>query len=225
MPAWADIDTIVFHYPAGNTPDGDPTDTGDVAGYLRATQTAYERDRGYSIGYSFAFDHRGDVWQLRGWDIKPAATQDHNGHTIAFLLIVDQDAPAGPAMVEAVRGYVAEAERRAGRTLAIRGHGEFAATGCPGAGVRAQIAAGTFRPITPTPEDHMPSTARRVTLKGTLSQFLIGAGPPLHLTPELAATYADVPLLEPIPFHHQFAVVLYHQTGLTPDQLAGTWVR
>ena len=72
----------------------------------------------------------------------------------------------------------------------------------------------------------MPSTARRITLKGTLSQFLIGAGPPLHLTPELADTYADVPLLPvPLPFHHQFAVTLYHQTGLTPDQLAGTWTR
>mgnify|MGYP000397280250 FL=1 len=223
MPAWSAIDTIALHYPAGNTPDGDPGDTTDVAGYLRAVQTAYVRDRGYSIGYAFGFDHLGDVWELRGWDIKPAAVKGHNEHVLSFLLIVDQDAPCTAAQLEAVRAYVAETERRRGQPVHVVGHGDLAATGCPGAGVRQQIAAGLFRPITTTPEDPtMPATARRVRLRGTLDVFLIGAGPPVHLTPELDASYADVPMVT-VAFHDQFAQGLFHQTGLTYKDLEGSW--
>lgn len=227
MPPWADIDTIVLHHPAGNTPDGDPADT-TVDRFLRSIQIAWERDRDYSIGYSFGFDAWGDVWELRGWDIKPAATLGHNGHTLAFLLIVDEGAECTEAQLESVRAYVLEAERRRGAPMRIAGHHEFAATACPGAGVRRQLAAGLFRPQapapTPTPPTEVPDmlTARRVRLRGTLNVFLIGAGPPIHLTPELDKTLEAVPLVT-VAHHPQFAANLYAQTGLKPTDLVGTW--
>lgn len=218
------IDTAAVHYPAGQTPDGDLTDRTDIAAYLRSIQLDYVRNRGYSIGYSFAFDWRGDVWECRGWDIRPAANAGHNDHTLALLMIVDQDQRANDAQLAAAREYVAELERRAGRTVAVTGHGQLpgAATACPGVGLRAQIAAGLFHPI---PEEETPTmtTARRVVLKGTISKFLIGAGPPVHLTPELDNAYRDVPEVV-VGYHDQFATGLLHQTGLTFDQIAGTWV-
>jgi hypothetical protein len=221
------VDTIAFHYPAGNTPDGDPTDRTDIAAFLRAVQLDYERNRGYSIGYGFAFDHRGDVWELRGWDIATAANKGHNGHTLAFLLIVDQDAGAPPAMVSTIREYVAEAERRTGRRLELTGHGRLqgAATACPGAPVLAQLDAGLFRPTTapsapPTPMEDEVMIARRVRMRGTKNVFLIGAGPATHLTPELNDAYdkAGVPMIV-VEFHAQFALSAVAQAGLTLEDL------
>lgn len=220
----ARVDTVVIHYPAGNAPDGDPGDLTDVGAYLRAVQRDYmtDPDRGYSIGYSFAIDHTGDVWECRGWDIRPAANAGHNDHTLPLLMIVDQDQPASTAALESARAYVLELHRRTGRAPKIVGHGQLAgaATACPGIGLREQIAAGLFQPT--TPGDDTMTAARRVRLRGTLDVFLIGAGPPLHLTPELDAAYADVPLVEVAP-HAQFATNLWTQTGLAPGDLWGAW--
>jgi hypothetical protein len=124
-------------------------------------QNDYTVNRGYSLGYSVAVSTVGDSWEIRGVDIKPAATKGYNDSTYAILLTVDGDNAASAAAVTEVRRLVADAERRAGRRLTIVGHGQLGATSCPGVGIRAQIAAGVFRPTpapippTPTPEDSM----------------------------------------------------------------------
>jgi len=221
------VDTVSVHQPAGQAPTGDTGDRTDVAAYLRAIQTAYVRDRRYSIGYSFAIDHLGDVWELRGWDIRCAANVGNNHRTLALLLIVDQDEPATTAQLEAARSYVAELERRTGRAVAVTGHGQLpgARTACPGAGLRAQIAAGDFRPAAPptppTPGDETDmTTARMVRIRGTLNVFLVGTGAALHLTPELYASYqaAGVPELV-VELHPQFAMSVLHQCGLEAEDL------
>jgi hypothetical protein len=220
MPPFSRIDTMAIHYPSGNTPDGDPTDRLDVAPYLRSIQVDYERSRGYSIGYSFAIDWTGDVWECRGWDIKPAANAGHNDHTIALLMLVDQDQPATAAQLAAARAYVAELERRHGRPIVVTGHGQLpgAATACPGAGLRAQIAAGAFNPTPPTQEVPEVNTARRVRIRGYANVWLIGAGPALHLTPELNDTYAGVELVV-VAYHEQLTASLLHQSGLDAADL------
>lgn len=220
MPTFPSIDTLVIHYPAGNSPDGDPGDTTDVAAYLRAIQLDYVRNRGYSIGYSFAIDHTGTVWECRGWDIKPAANAGHNNHTLPLLMIVDQDQPATPAQLASAREYSAELARRAGHPIVVTGHGQLpgAATACPGTGLRAQIAASAFNPTPPTQEVPEVNTARRVRIRGYANVWLIGAGPALHLTPELNTTYADVALLV-VDYHEQLVASLLHQAGLDADDL------
>jgi|CXWL01.1.fsa_nt_gi hypothetical protein len=72
--------------------------------------------------------------------------------------------------------------------------------------------------LDPPPPGAPMSTARRVRIRGYHNVFLIGTGPPVHLTPELDATYTDVPLVV-IDLHTQFLEVLLWQTGLSVDNL------
>ena len=156
---WPDIDTVVIHYTAAkDCPEGEPLEPYEQ--FLRNMQASYLSTRGYSLGYSVAVSTVGQSWEIRGVDIKPAATKGYNGNTYAILITVDGDNPASPSAVAEVRRLIADAERRAGRKLAIVGHGQLGATSCPGVGLRAQIAAGVFTPIptppvppAPTPED------------------------------------------------------------------------
>lgn len=75
--------------------------------------------------------------------------------------------------------------------------------------------------VTQAPGDTEMTTARRVRIRGTHNVFLIGTGPPVHLTPELHATYADIALVVIEP-HDQFAKTLFHQTGLNLGDLVGS---
>jgi hypothetical protein len=150
---WGRIDTAVIHYTAAdNLIDGDPGEhASNLPAYLRSIQRAYLTDprRGYSIGYWWAVDWLGGIWQLRGWDIKSAANATHNEHTAPILVLVDGSDGATPEAAHSIRCLIAETERIAGRPVVdITGHGQLtgAATQCPGAGLRFQIALGHFNP-------------------------------------------------------------------------------
>jgi hypothetical protein len=149
---WGRVDTAVIHYTAAdNLIDGDPGEhASNLPAYIRSINKAYWTDpkRGYAIGYWWAVDWLGGVWQLRGWDIKSAANATHNEHTAPILVLVDGNDGATPKAAASIRALVAETERIAGRTVAITGHGQLtgAATQCPGAGLRFQIAVGHFTP-------------------------------------------------------------------------------
>lgn len=158
---WPQIDTVVIHYTAADDLiDGDVgEDWAGIPAYLRAIQSSYlnKQPTGYSVGYNWAVDQRGEVWELRGSDVKCAANRDHNDHCVAVLVLVDGDDQATPPAAAAIRALVAEAEQRAGRHLAVVGHGQLQdpnhPTGCPGIGLRLQIAAGVFSPrVVPEPD-------------------------------------------------------------------------
>jgi hypothetical protein len=173
---WSLVDTVVIHYTAADDLiDGDPGEHAEqLDEYLRAMQRSYVASRGYSVGYNAAVDYRSHSWELRGADIKCAANRGHNDHTFAILVLVDGADPANAAMIAKIRGLVAEAEELAGRKLAIIGHGQLAgaATACPGAGLRQQIAQGVFAPSLPPPieipsEDDMTALSAPVTVHDT----------------------------------------------------------
>lgn len=166
---WSDIDTAVIHYTAADDLiDGDPGEHAeDLPRYIASIQTAYAKPksqggRGYSIGYLWAVDWLGGAWQLRGWEFESAANLDHNDHTLPILVLVDGSDPATRAATVSIRALIAEGGRRAGRPLAIVGHGSLygATTACPGLGLRTQIRAGLFTPQPdpdpPVEEDEMP---------------------------------------------------------------------
>lgn len=142
-------DKVVIHYTAAdNLIDGDPGEHAeDLPAYMRAMQKSYVLNRGYSLGYLFAVDWLGGVWQIRGWEYQSAANKGENETTWPILMLVDADDPATPEAVASVRALVAEAERRAGRPQAIVGHKDIGATACPGAGLYAQVKAGVFTPV------------------------------------------------------------------------------
>jgi N-acetylmuramoyl-L-alanine amidase len=163
---WSGITTAVIHYTAADDLiDGDPGEHADeLPQYLANIQTAYAKPksqggRGYSIGYMFAIDWLGGVWQLRGWEYRSAANADHNSYTMPILMLVDGNDPATPEAAAAVRALIADGAKRAGRpTLDIKGHGQLrqetgvgTITSCPGDGLRWQIADGTFSQAPPPP--------------------------------------------------------------------------
>jgi hypothetical protein len=173
-PAWpvvgppanqAAIDTAVVHYTAS------PKIPGDLFAFHRSMQFSYAKPRtqggrGYSLGYRWSVvsggPRDGEVFQIRGFDLKAAANAGHNDHTEPILVLVDGDDAATPLAVRSVQAIIAESQRRSGRTFVIVGHGQLsgAATSCPGVGLRAQVAAGVFTPRAqpPTPPPTIPPT-------------------------------------------------------------------
>lgn len=139
---------------------------------LRNIQRDYTVNRGYSIGYNFAVDKTGAVYECRGFDIKCAANVNRNDETIAILCLVDGAEPMNPDMVVAFKALGAEAERRMGRSLTVVCHCDIGATACPGSGIVAQVKAGLLKPADPPPpievipppileEDDMPFLIRQ----------------------------------------------------------------
>lgn len=145
----------VIHYTAADDLiDGDPGEHAeDLPAYMRAMNKSYWVNRGYALGYLFAVDWLGGVWQIRGWEYQSAANKGENETTWPILMLVDGDDPATPEAVRSVRAIVAEADRRAGRPQSIVGHKDIGATACPGAGLYAQVKAGVF---TPQPDPIVP---------------------------------------------------------------------
>ncbi|MCB0967948.1 MAG: N-acetylmuramoyl-L-alanine amidase [Ilumatobacter sp.] len=167
-------DTFPLHYTAADDLiDGDPGEHAeDLPAYLRAIQRDYKKNRGYSIGYGFAVDWLGGVWELRGYDIKNAANLNWNTRTGPVLCLVDGADPLTAEALWSVRALYREANRRTGRHLNDVGHRDIGATACPGDGIYRQIQSGLITPLTaaelnpPLPEkesdmDTMPQ--RRVT--------------------------------------------------------------
>lgn len=146
----ANNDMVVIHYTAAdNLIDGDPGEhASNLPAYMRSMQRSYVTNRGYSLGYLFAVDWLGGVWQIRGWDIQSAANKGHNDHTWPVLVLVDGDDEATPEAAASIRAIVAEAQRRAGRPQKISGHRDIGSTTCPGAGLYRQVKDGTFVPTT-----------------------------------------------------------------------------
>lgn len=142
------IDTTPLHYTAADDLiDGDPGESAeDLPAYLRAMQRSYVTVRKYSLGYNFAVDWIGGVWEIRGFDIACAANRGWNHRSVAILCLVDGQDPMTPEAVESVRRLLAEIDRRAGRATIVRPHSEIGATQCCGDGIRAQIAAGLITP-------------------------------------------------------------------------------
>lgn len=113
-----------WHYTAAiNLPDGDPNEILDgIDGIRRLLANAhmdYLRNRkgggyrslvtgewfpGYPLGYSWAYDWLGGVWEIMGFEYLPAATGGHNEYTKADLLLTDRADPASAAMLRSARG-------------------------------------------------------------------------------------------------------------------------
>jgi hypothetical protein len=176
---WSHIDTAVIHYTADDVvPDGTRPDV--VAGYLRAIQKSYTINRGYSIGYLFAVDQQGGVWQLRGWEYKSAANAGHNDHTFPILMLTSGVERASSAAVHATQQLIADAQAVTHRTLSIVGHGDLvgAATACPGVGLRVQLKAGVFTPQPDPPPDEEDDVKPVITTwEGETDQILVAYDP------------------------------------------------
>lgn len=165
------IQYIATHYTgAVNIPDGDPGEilsgVDGIRNLLRNAHWDYLNNRsdggyrrlsdnrwfpGYPLGYSFAFDWLGGVWEINGFDYQPAATSGWNNRALAFLMLTDRADPGSALMWRSHRAVAREALRRGARIAPERvwSHGWFAErtgtgtpTACCGGALEAQINAG-----------------------------------------------------------------------------------
>ena len=157
------LEYVTVHY-NGDTLDLDGADNvyqdQDFVGILRNIQTAYVRDRGYSIGYNSAIAPDGDEWILRGFDFRTAANGCVAANVPGYAILVPVATPTTAPTATQVAGLKAAiarvrkviASQGNTRTITINGHNAIrtlkcgSGTGCPGPYLEALIANGSLEP-------------------------------------------------------------------------------
>lgn len=128
---WGVRDAFVTHYSAGP-----PTQT------MRQIQDFHMDVNGWSdIGYNLAVDVNGVAYEGRGWNRVPAATKDHNSHTVACLFI-GSNQHVTDAAKRTIRALYDEACSRKGAHLLMRCHSDYNPTACPGDNLRQWVHGG-----------------------------------------------------------------------------------
>lgn len=205
---WGKVTTNVAHYTAADDLiDGDPGEHAEgLDDYMRSMQSSYLRSRGYSLGYLFAVDWLGGVWEIRGFDFKSAANKgspdktgvkNFNAYSFPVLFLVDGNDRLTAEAAHSARMLYREAERRAGRILGSPvPHSALDYTSCCGDGIRRDISLGLLAPADPKPQppptgdDTMyPDAYRIVTFTNGPGAYLVGGGGVVHLDADLMAIH------------------------------------
>lgn len=130
---WAQRVGVAVHY-SGGSPTSTPRDLQN-----------YAMDQlGYSDGhYNFLVDRDGVAYEGRGWLVVAAHAAGQNTAWVGVCFI-GRDPDVTDAAKTTIRALYDEANRLAGRTLQYSGHGQLPGqnTDCPGANLRAWVAAG-----------------------------------------------------------------------------------
>ena len=116
---------------------------GPVTQTPRSIQDFHMDGRGWAdIGYNFLVDHKGRIYEGRGWLVVGAHAVGHNTSGIGVCVIGRDGADITAAAKRSVRALYDEAVRRKGRTLAKKCHSDVNSTDCPGSVLRAWVHAG-----------------------------------------------------------------------------------
>jgi LysM repeat protein len=196
----ARVNEMTVHYTGvqrvNRTPD-------QIPGYVKAIERSHlARPEMSAVGYNFAVDRAGRVFELRGWTYRNAANGTASNATSFSVLVlvgVEDNAPT-PEIVAALRQLYAEGVRRAGRPLVVRGHQQHKATACPGPALMALIRSGSIQQApTPAPapatKPPAPSTTTYTVVRGDsywgIAARLLGSG---TRWPEISNLNGDRPL-------------------------------
>lgn len=140
------VNRITLHH-AGGTPVYF-TDTKTVARYLESIRGSHVGRGWADIGYHYAIDRAGRVWEARPIYYQGAHVKDHNEHNLGILVMgnFDQQSPS-QAQVAAMQKFVAELRRKYKvkasanvRYSQVRTHQEWNPTACPGRHLQPIIA-------------------------------------------------------------------------------------
>lgn len=145
---WGLVHTHVAHFPGTAYSsmdfdrDGTPGDVDDTVRNVRNGHIWYKQKRGYSYGYGHIVGLLGDhAVAARGWDLRNAANvgtqaktgvSNFNPFSVSTQLLVNLTQKASAEQIEAFAWLHLEAEKRAGRRLWLKGHGQVGDTSCPG---------------------------------------------------------------------------------------------
>jgi hypothetical protein len=144
--SWSRRTEFVVHYSEGSTTQ--------TTRQIQAFHMDDPKHRWSDIGYNFLVDKQGRIFEGRGWLVVGAHAKYHNTSGIGVCFI-GRSGDATPAAKRSIRALYDEACRRAGRTLAKRGHGQLSGnnTDCPGGQLLAWVKAGMpVSGATPSPK-------------------------------------------------------------------------
>jgi hypothetical protein len=129
---------------------GVPTrDTGAAA--MRSIDAGHRANGWAGIGYNFVVTQDGSIWEGRGWGLVGAHCPNHNRSGWGVQVHIGGDQVPSMAALRSQRALYDEACRRAGHSLAKKGHRDGYATECPGVPLYAWVRAGMPVPTAPTP--------------------------------------------------------------------------
>lgn len=117
---WAARQEFTLHY-----------STGPTSQTPKSIQNYHMNSQGWAdVGYNFLVDSQGRIYEGRGWLVVGAHAAPRNTQGIGVCFIGSDNMTT--AAKRAVVALYDEANRRAGRTLARRGHRDINSTSCPG---------------------------------------------------------------------------------------------
>jgi len=166
----------------------------------------------------------GNIYEGRGLDYGSAATLDRNQVSRSICAIGNYETanPTG-ALLEGIiqaAALLVDAGRLAADAV-VYGHRDNpahpAATSCPGRLLYAHLPYLAHR-ISTLEADDM-STARMVRENGYLNVWLVGSGPALHLSPEVAESYKAEGVQMIVQTHPQLLKAMLAQSGMTEADL------
>jgi hypothetical protein len=106
---------------------------------------SFHRSKGWGgIGYNFAVDHRGRVYEARGRDIIGVHASGANTSTFGICYIGNTDKKLTASAIEAIKGLVDSLQNDSKKKLDVKGHRDINSTACPGRLLYREIKAGTF---------------------------------------------------------------------------------
>jgi len=132
---------ITVHHDGMSPFTGNSTSAG--ARRIDAIRIAHQRQGWGDIGYHFAIDRAGNIWEGRPLTYQGAHVKDHNEHNIGVVMLgnFDEQRPTN-AQVEALNRHVKNLKAAYGvSTPRLKTHQEWAATACPGRNVQAYMVA------------------------------------------------------------------------------------
>ena len=133
---------------------GPPASNADVPALLRGIQSFHMNTNGWSdVAYNLAVDQRGDVWVLRGLNVRSAANGNAtvNRQYVAVVALLGQGQKPSADMMRGLRDAVMLVQNRYPHATAVRGHQDVSpdGTACPGPDLMAAIRAGQLGPSAP----------------------------------------------------------------------------
>lgn len=107
------------------------------------------------LGYNFAVDQAGTIYEGYGWDGVGAQCPGFNTSGIGTYVAIGGDQKPSDAALASVRWLYDEGCRRSGNTLRKMGHRDGWATACPGPHLYSWVQAGMPGPDTTSPEEEL----------------------------------------------------------------------
>lgn len=130
---------IVAHWP-GSKAAALSTNT---AVHLRGYQKWHMEGRKWrDIGYNYAVDAAGRVYELRGWNVGGHVLGSENSRSVGIIFVLGSKQEMTPEMRNSGHALAQWIERKAGKRLKKIGHCDWADKNCPGPYVLPWVRAG-----------------------------------------------------------------------------------